>query len=906
MRENCMEETETRQTVLAELEQSLREKMGYAGFTEDIAGARELLDEEGMKAFLLLVESFLSVDAPFSHLLIKTGRETLSRIQGRQAIQESLEVLLGMGRSKWSVVEQAYRVLPQLSTVPGEFVPRWLGWGASLADIDQDVALQYFDSSPVVIGSIGHARTESWALSGLAIAQRSWKAAREYFKSSPEITKKMDFCDLDRWARLGLYLIEKSPRMKANYDVHSLLAQGSGTGKSKTMDLAVQYFKSAPQILGRLSLQDLENWVQKGLEITGTGSLKGEAYFSLRTGASRKEMDGLVKGMELKDIHTVLDSYAESLMGRKVRIRSSSVFYKNLPGLGRFFSVSDGARVFIPSRIEMFGEEELNFKTYKWVVTHELAHLLFGSFAITRDDTRKLDRFPAAVPCFKIFEFLEDERVDHLMGDLYPGLEKDRQLIMHAYAAHGGRMDDLGQSVFASVGFRLPEDPSSSSSPFERRRELLGRAAAEVRGPGHTVQSVLDLTLRVCEAWDSEAAACEANADRETTDRVFYRGVLDIKLVDETRLGMAKLVTWLTERFREKKIAATPENIVKALDRIDEAEGPESEMLLWQITDSDGLAELSDQVESELEEIEKESRFRRTVLYDEWDNGLEDYKKEWCRVREIDMPSTSLQFYDQTVQKYYGMVSLLRRHFGMLRPDRIKRYFREERGDDLDLDALIESVVERHAGITPSDRVYIRRDKKLRDVSVAFLVDMSFSTGEVLPSGKRIIDVEREGLVMMAEALESIGDQWAVYGFSTERKDKVDFHVIRDFDEPFNDEVKMRFEGIKPMAQTRLGAAIRHANRLLRRRDSLIRLLILLSDGRPYDVDYGDVDYAVEDTKMALWEGRTRGISSYCITVDKKSRDYLPHMYGEANYTIIDNVDTLPISLPLIYKKLTV
>jgi nitric oxide reductase activation protein len=424
--------------------------------------------------------------------------------------------------------------------------------------------------------------------------------------------------------------------------------------------------------------------------------------------------------------------------------------------------------------------------------------------------------------------------------------------------------------------------------------------------PKCTVQDVLALALGVCEKWDGEAAFCETDENREAADRVFYRGVLDIKLVDETRLGMERLLSWLSERFEEKKIAATPENILKALERIDEAEGPESELLLWQITDPDKLTDLAEQVERELEEIEKESRFRRTVLYDEWDNGLEDYKKEWCRVREIDMPSTSLQFYERTVEKYYGMVSLLRRHFGMLRPDRIKRYFREERGDDLDLDALIESVVERHAGITPSDRVYIRRDKKLRDVSVAFLVDMSFSTGETLPSGNSIIDVDREGLVMMAEALESIGDQWAVYGFSSERKDKVDFHVIRDFDEPFNDEVKMRFDGIKPMAQTRLGAAIRHANRLLRRRDSLIRLLILLSDGRPYDVDYGDVDYAVEDTKMALWEGRTKGINSYCITVDKKSRDYLSHMYGEANYTIIDNIDALPISLPLIYKKLTV
>jgi nitric oxide reductase activation protein len=214
------------------------------------------------------------------------------------------------------------------------------------------------------------------------------------------------------------------------------------------------------------------------------------------------------------------------------------------------------------------------------------------------------------------------------------------------------------------------------------------------------------------------------------------------------------------------------------------------------------------------------------VYYSEWDNKLDDYKREWCRVREMDMPETSPSlFYDRAIEEHYGMVSLLRRYFGLLRPDRIQRFFREERGDDIDFDALIESVVDRHAGITPSDAVYIRREKNLRDVSVAFLVDMSYSTGDVLPSGKRIIDVEREGLVLMAEALESLGDQWAVYGFSTSRR--------------------------------------------------------------------------------ALWEGRRKGVSFFCITVDKKSRDYLPYMYGESNYILIENLDTLPTMLPLIYKRLT-
>jgi nitric oxide reductase NorD protein len=892
--------------VFLDMERALIEKIGNdESVHEAVANVSGILDNEGVEAYLLLIESFLSVDPAFSLELVRTGYETLSGIEGQSARRESLAVLLSMGRSKWSVVERACRKLPELTNVPGEFVPKWLTWGRSLADIDQDVAIQYFESSPAVIESIGHERTESWALSGIAIAERSWKASREYFRSSPEITKKMDFSDLDRWARLGLYLVEKSPRLKAGYDAHSLLAQGTGAGKSKVMDLAVQYFKSAPEILGRLSLQDLENWVEKGLEITGTGSQKGEAYFSLRTGTSRKEMEGLVKGLELKDIHAVLDSYAQSLQGKKVRIRTSSVFYKNLPGLGRFFSVCDGTRIFIPSRIELFGDEELNFKTYKWALTHELAHLQFGTFAMTAEKLLRLEQYQAIAPAFTVFEFLEDERVDHLMCLQYPGLEKDRLLIMDAFSAQPGRKDEIAGSVFSSLGFRIAEEEVAPAVRNHPLLPLLKEAVSRVTVPECTVQDVLDITLHLCGSLNNEAAF-EISDTRESADRVFYRGVIDLKLVEETRIGMSRLSAEMTDRLHEKISGVTPANIEKALDRIDEDEGPGSELLLWQIVNPDELSELSEQVKSALEEIEKESRFRKTANYDEWDSALEDYKKDWCRVREIDMPSTSRTFYDRTVKDNYGMVSLLRRHFGLLRPDRIKRIFREERGDELDIDAVIESVIDRHAGIAPSDRVYIRRDKKLRDVSVAFLVDMSSSTGEALASGKRIIDIEREGLVLMAEALESIGDRWAVYGFSTERRDKADFYVIRDFDEPFNDEVKMRFEGIKPMAQTRLGAAIRHANRILGRQNSLIRLLILLSDGRPYDIDYGDLAYAVEDTKMALCEGRTKGINSYCITVDKKSRDYLPHMYGESNYTIIDNIESLPISLPLIYKKLTV
>lgn len=893
-------------TELPVMEKEIADKLGKAALVaEAVERTSPLLDEDGMKSYLLLVDTFTSLDPSFSVFLLEAGEKILSVMETPSAREKALEVLLEMGRSKWSVVRHACTKLPLLSGVPEEFIPEWLGYGNALADIDQDVGIQYFEAGLPVLEQLGVGQFPLWASLGQELAKKSWKAAKEYFRSSAEVLGKIDHCDLERWARLGIYLAEKSPRVKAGYDAHSLLAAGAQAGRSKKVELAVQYFKSAPLILARLSIRDLEEWVAKGLESADALKDKGTSFFSLQSGSSRMAVEGLVKGLELKDIHTVLHSYAEALRGSKVRIRSSSLFYKNLPGLSRFFSVTDGTRIFLPSRIEVFGDDDLNFKTYKWILTHELAHLIFGTFDLAEGDARRLDGLQKPVPAFRIFEFLEDERVDHLMGLQYPGLERDRRLIMDAFLAGLSSERKLERrSVLESLSFMgqgaAGEYPASECTMMPSLTEALSR----VTRPGCTVHDVLALTLEIYASLGAEAG-CSACEKRGTPDRVFYRGIIDFELVEAARSGMSGLVRNFTDRFQERNMDVLPELVETALDRMEEGQLIDSEELFWQIRDEERMSSLFEEVGNVIADIEAEKRIRRSAYYDEWDSKLDDYRKDWCRVREMDMPGTSPAFYRKTIDDNYGIVSLLRRHFALLRPDRIRRYFREERGEDLDLDAAIEAVVERHAGVTPSDRVYIRREKNLRDVSVAFLADMSYSTGDVLPSGKRIVDVEREGLVLMAEALESIGDSWAVYGFSTHYRDKVDFYVVRDFGEPFSAEVKTRFESIRPMAQTRLGAAIRHANSLLSRQGSRIRLLILLSDGRPYDIDYGDADYAVEDTRRALWEGRKKGISSFCITVDKKSRDYLPYMYGEGKYTLIDNIETLPVRLPFIYKRLT-
>jgi hypothetical protein len=896
---------DTIQEQTAALAASIAGQLGKERVEAAVSRLRGLLDDEGLKCYLGIVQSFQSLDRALPLSLLSSGDAAFQAVAGRSVRTELLSFFSRMGKSKWSVVESLFRGLPRLKGRPDAVILGWAKIAGALADKDQDVALQYLEAGPSMLDSLNDEAFERWAERGVEITQKSWKTGREYFRSSPEVMKKIDVCDLDRWALLGLLLIDKAPNIKAAYSAHSLLATGASAGKAKKADLALQYFKSAPQILGKLTMNDLEEWVSRGLENVNSQADKGKSFFSLQTGASRTTMESLVKGLELKDIHTVLRDYAEALTGSKIMLRSSSVFYKNLPGLSRFFSVTDGARIFLPARIETFGDEDMNFTTYKWILTHEMAHLLHGTFELPASEVRAgLGTLPNPRQAFRVFEFLEDERVDFLMMSAYPGLRKDRDLIMSAMLDRERALGTTQRSIFEQLGLRDVKGYDASPDAADQLGALLRDSLDRVLRPDCSARDAFELTMKLLRSLD-KGTACEIPENREAGNRLFYRGVIDYDLVENARQGMKRLKIEFVERFADRKTIVEPDLVDAALTRIEEEAIIDSEELLWQVQDPDRLSELFDQVKAVLDEMEAEKRFRRTVYYDEWDSKMGDYRKDWVRVREMDTPESSTAYYDRTVSEQYGLVSVLRRYFSMLRPDRIQRFFREERGDDIDFDAMIEAVVERHAGITPSDRVYIRREKNLRDVSVAFLVDMSYSTSDELPSGKRIIDVEREGLVLMAEALESIGDQWAVYGFSSNYRDKMDFYVIRDFDEKSPTRFRQRFDYIKPMAQTRLGAAIRHATRLLSRQNSRIRLLILLSDGRPYDIDYGDADYAVEDTRHALWEAKRKGVFSYCITVDKKSRDYLPYMYGETNYTLIDNVETLPARLPLIYKRLT-
>ena len=303
---------------------------------------------------------------------------------------------------------------------------------------------------------------------------------------------------------------------------------------------------------------------------------------------------------------------------------------------------------------------------------------------------------------------------------------------------------------------------------------------------------------------------------------------------------------------------------------------------------------------------EEEDLGERVFHYDEWDHKIEDYRPAWCTLTEHRQTRTQEGFVAATFHEFGGIVTQIRRNFQLMRPEALRKMRYMEDGDDLDTDGLVEYVVDRKARVSPTPRVYIKREKRDRDVTTAFLVDMSSSTDRKIDGRKRIIDIEKEALLLMCEALEAIRDEYAIYGFSGSGREEAEFYVVKELGERYDDRVKNRIGGIYARQKTRMGPAIRHATRRLAGADSNVKLMILLTDGKPYDSDtYQDNSYAQEDTKMALREARREKIHLFCVTVDREGADYLPHMYSDANFVVVDDIRTLPQKLPQLYRRLT-
>lgn len=296
----------------------------------------------------------------------------------------------------------------------------------------------------------------------------------------------------------------------------------------------------------------------------------------------------------------------------------------------------------------------------------------------------------------------------------------------------------------------------------------------------------------------------------------------------------------------------------------------------------------------------EETALTQGLTYPEWDWKKRAHRPDHCRVitarakedGEAWHPSPEMQ----------RQIRAVRRQFEALRPRRVVLQGQPD-GDDLDLSALVRAAADRKAGGPGSENLFIAGRAIERDLSMAVLMDVSLSTDAVL-GDHRVIDVEKAALLALSQGLDACGDEHAIFTFTSRRRQDVRVDVVKDFHDPVDERLVRRIEGLKPGQYTRMGAAVRHVTAQLAQRPQRHRLLLLLTDGKPNDIDYYEGRYGIEDTRAAIREARKAGLKVFGVTVDEAAQDYFPYLFGRGAYAIITHPERLPAALPAIYRQL--
>ena len=287
-------------------------------------------------------------------------------------------------------------------------------------------------------------------------------------------------------------------------------------------------------------------------------------------------------------------------------------------------------------------------------------------------------------------------------------------------------------------------------------------------------------------------------------------------------------------------------------------------------------------------------------VYPEWDFRRKQYHARQCRIIfQHAIAGTEHWEPDLQARKRFRKI---RRQLEALRPKREKLHHQLD-GTELDMDAVVRARCDIHATGNGSERIYLETRQQSRDLSVAILMDVSLSTDSWI-SGRRILDIEKEALITLATGLATCRDTFAIYTFTSRKRDYVRVTEVKDFDEAFDARTLRRIAALRPGYYTRMGAALRHISTLLNHRTERHRLILLLTDGKPNDLDYYEGRYGIEDTRQAIIEARHAGLSVFGITIDHLAQDYFPYLFGRGGYTIVARPDRLSHVLPVIYRQL--
>lgn len=641
------------------------------------------------------------------------------------------------------------------------------------------------------------------------------------------------------------------------------------------------------ELLAKLTLGGLRRWALWGAQAHAR-DLDGQmAYFGLKTESSRAVLQKERRGSLLVDNQRKLNFYLRALWGRAFFMRPTSGDYENRRGLRPF--IEDGF-FHLPDAFDTYRGISGN-EIYRASAAHCAAHLVHTRQELSAQQLNPFQRW--------LIELFEDARVEHLAIQLFPGLRKlwlpfftlpaeagempphptlalllrlARALLDPDYRDPDGLIDQAVQAFHAELALR-PEDNQISWDAGVAFHNALGRRAALP-------------SLRLLEDWP-------------VPYRDDNRYLWDFDEADFQRRGVDYIPA--SQRQVRKHVS-----LMEFVNEVEVETAGDDAQEIWVLG-----TELFPYEDEGVSYNQKEGKepVSEPFHYQEWDHHVQLFRPDWATVMERRQSLGDPAEMDELLTRYRPLASRIRHLIDALQPQGVVRRRGYEEGEELDLNAAVRAMIDIRRGIMPDPRISIRITRHVRDLAVLILLDLSESTNERVQkdddTSPTVLTLTREATGLLAWAIDAIGDPFAIHGFASDGRHDVQYYRFKDFNQPYDDTPKARLAGMKGGLSTRMGAALRHAGYHLRQQPAEKRLVLLITDGEPADIDERDPQYLRHDAKKAVEDLAMQGIYTYCLTLDPLADRYVARIFGENRFAIVDHVERLPERLPAVFATIT-
>ena len=643
------------------------------------------------------------------------------------------------------------------------------------------------------------------------------------------------------------------------------------------------------RLLTQLTLGGLRRWVMWGAQAYKADFDGQQKYFSLQSPDAMSVLQQERKGTLFVDVQRRLNIYLRAMWGRDFFLRPTAGDYENREGLKPYIErfivhIADAYDDYRPFA-EDTPEDAIvsGVELYRAAANHCAAHLVFSKEPLSREMLSTLQ--------MALIEAFEDARVEALAIRQFPNM-RESWLALHP------RYDYSEPKTVGDLINRLAraliEGDTLDPHPWVREGvDLFGAARAE---PGALDTAQTSWNLGIALAHHLPEGLPEFNVRTDTLRAVYRDDNRTVWESDEYDEAEALEATWGPKQIRKKV------SVMEMINTLDCENAGDDAQEIWVLPTEYFL----DQEGVSINSLEGRPPMADPVHYHEWDYTIQLERPSWATVLERHPPLGDIAVIDKIIEDNKPTLSRLKFLIESMIPQGLQRIRRLEDGDELDINAAVRAMIDIRMGQQPDTRIMMRYKRNVRDLAVMVLLDMSESSNDkVKGQDYSVIDLTRSATVLLADALDRIGDSFALHGFCSDGRHDVHYYRFKDFDQPYNDLTKARLAGMKGSYSTRMGAALRHAGSVLKDQPKSRKICFVITDGEPADNDVRDPQYLRHDTKRAVEELAREGVTVYALSLDPHADQYVARIFGAKNYTVIDHLERLPEKLPMLYMGLT-